>query len=63
MGEKIKRYLVDHGIKQTFLAQKLNIPDPALSDMLCGRRKINAEEYYIICKALGVSLEYFFEEV
>ena len=62
LHEKIKKYLIEHGIKQTFLAQKLGIPDPTLSDMLAGQRKIYADEYYKICNALGVSLTYFFEE-
>lgn len=63
LGPKIKQYLVDCGIKQTFLAQKLGLPDPAISDMLGGNRKINADEYYLICKALGVNMSYFYEEV
>lgn len=63
LGEKIKNYLVENGIKQRFLAEKLKLPDPVISDMLSGQRKIDAVEYYQICKALRVSLEYFFEEV
>ena len=63
LGEKIKNYLIEHGIKQRFLAEKLELPDPVISDMLNGQRKIDAVEYYQICKALRVSLEYFFEEV
>lgn len=63
LGERIKNYLVEHGIKQRFLAEKLELPDPVISDMLSGQRKIDAVEYYQICKALRVSLEYFFEEV
>lgn len=61
LGEKIKNYLVEHGIKQRFLAEKLELPDSVISDMLNGFRKIDAVEYYQICKALRVSLEYFFE--
>lgn len=60
LGEKIKNYLIEHGIKQRFLAEKLELPDPVISDMLNGQRKIDAVEYYQICKALRVSLEYFF---
>lgn len=62
LHEKIKKYLIDHGIKQTFLAEKLGIADPVVSDMLSGQRKISAVEYYQICQALKVPLEYFFEE-
>lgn len=62
LNERLKKFLTEHGIKQTFLAEKLNVPDYAISDMLSGRRKIDAVEYYQICKALRVPLEYFFEE-
>lgn len=62
LGEKIKNYLVEHGIKQRFLAEKLELPDPVISDMLSGQRKIDAVEYYQICKALRVNMEYFLED-
>lgn len=62
LGEKIKNYLVEHGIKQRFLAEKLELPDPVISDMLSGQRKIDAVEYYQICKALRVDMEYFMED-
>lgn len=62
LGEKIKNYLVEHGIKQRFLAEKLELPDPVISDMLSGQRKIDAVEYYQICKALRVSMEYFMDD-
>lgn len=60
--EKIKAYIVDHGIKQTFLAQKIGLTDYAFSDVLSGQRKLNAIEYYKLCQALGVPMEYFIEE-
>lgn len=62
LHEKLKKFLTEHGIKQTFLAEKLNLPDYAISDMLSGRRKIDAVEYYQICKALRVDMEYFMED-
>lgn len=63
LGKIIKKYLDANGVKQTFLAQKLGIPDSAVSDMLNGKRNIMATEYYLICKALGVSTDLFFEDV
>lgn len=62
LGLKIKQYIVERGIKQTFLAEAVGVPDSAMSDMLSGQRKIDAVEYYKICKALRVELEYFFKE-
>ena len=62
MGEKIKAYLDSHGIKQTFLAEQTGIAYSTISDICIRGRKVEVTEYYRICKALGVSLDYFFEE-
>lgn len=62
LGAKIKRYLDDNGIKQTYLAQKLGLFDSTVSDMLSGKRNITAVEYYKICKAINVPMEKFVEE-
>lgn len=62
LGPLIKQYMSDNGIKQTFLAAKLNVPDSKISDMLNGVQKINAVEYYLICKALRVDMEFFFKQ-
>lgn len=62
LGPLIKQYMSDNGIKQTFLATKLNVPDSKISDMLNGVQKINAVEYYLICKALRVDMEFFFKQ-
>ena len=62
MGEKIKAYLESHGIKQTFLAEQTGLTYSIISDICLKGRKVEATEYYKICKALGVSLDYFFEE-
>ena len=62
MGEKIKAYLDSHGIKQTFLAEQTGFSDSIISDICLGNRKIEVKEYYRICKALNVPLDYFFDE-
>ena len=59
VGQRIKSYLVENGIKQTFLSEKTGIPNPILSVMLSGGRKINITEYYQICKALKVDMQTF----
>ena len=56
VGQRIKSYLEDHGIKQTFLSEKTQIPTTILSSLLSGQRKIEVMEYYRICRALGVDL-------
>jgi len=62
VGARIKEYLVKNGIKQSFLVEKTGISASQISDICTGRRKdINVVEYYKICSALGVSLDYFVE--
>lgn len=61
MGEKIRAYLKSHGIKQTFLAEQTGLSISVISDICLGNRKVSVEEYKKICDALGVPLDYFFE--
>lgn len=59
VGQRIKAYLAENGIKQAFLVEKTNIPQPILSAMLAGTRKIEVLEYYKICSALKVDMMTF----
>ncbi len=59
MHARIKQYLEDHGIKQSFLQKKLGISITSCNAMLNGKRGISAEEYFKICDALKVGLETF----
>lgn len=61
LHDVIREYIKSHGIKQNYLAEKLGVGDRTVTDMLNGNRKILAEEYYLLCKALGVPMSYFFE--
>ena len=56
VGQRIKAYLEDNGIKQVFLSDKTGIPSMVLSNMFSGQRKIEVMEYYKICQALKVDL-------
>lgn len=62
IGAKIKDYLQEHGIKQSFLAEKTGLTNSIVSDICINDRKIDCVEYYKICKALELPLEYFLEE-
>lgn len=62
VGERIKNYLKDNGIKQTFLAEKTGLTNSKISDICINDRKIDVVEYYKICKALNLPLEYFLQE-
>ena len=58
-GSDIKKYLIENGIKQSYLSEKTGIPSPILNMILNDNRKIEANEYMRICGALGVPLEQF----
>lgn len=62
IGKRIKEYLVQNGIKQTFLAEKTGLSDSIISDICIKNRKIDCVEYWKICKALNVPFETFLEE-
>lgn len=59
LGKKIKKYLDENGIKYIFLAEKTKMPMNIISPILNGKREIKAEEYFLICNALGVPLDKF----
>jgi transcriptional regulator with XRE-family HTH domain len=59
LGTKIKQYLDDNGLKYSYIADKAEIPITIFSAMLNEKRKISAEEYFCICKAMNVSATKF----
>lgn len=63
LGELIKRYLDENGIKYTFVANEIGVAKNVLSAMLSGKRKITAEEYISICTAIKVDTSYFAEMI
>lgn len=60
LGRKIKKYMDSKGIKQTFLAEKTKMSLQTVNAILNGNRKIEATEYFKICQALEISLDYLF---
>lgn len=62
VGARIKEYLQQNGIKQTFLAEKTGLTDSQISDICNHDRKIDAITYYKICKVLDVPLDTFVKE-
>lgn len=60
--KKIKLYLDENGISQTWLSNKAGIPLPKLNLSLNGNRKIPLEEYELICGALNVNTDKFLEK-
>lgn len=56
----IRKYLIDHGIKQTFISDKCGWTKQKTNAIVTGKRKITADEYGEVCDAVGVPYDYFF---
>lgn len=63
LGNEIKKYLLENGLKQSFLSEKTGISISKLNSILNNNRKILAEEYFLICKALNVDVCFFYNEL
>lgn len=50
----LAEYAADKGIKQTYIAQKTGIPVDTISKIFNGKRRILADEFIQICKALEI---------
>lgn len=59
LGERIRKYIIESGMKIGTVAERANIPMNTFSAMINGKRRITAEEYFSICAALNVPIEYF----
>ena len=55
----LKEYLENNGIKQSFVATKINISPAMLNAILTGRVKCSLESYVAICKTLDFPLGKF----
>ena len=62
VGERIKAYTQERGIKQRFLAEKADVDDSKMSKILNGTQEIGLFEYFNICQALDVPMETFMTE-
>ena len=62
VGLRIKKYLDEKGTKYSFVSEKTGIPMNILSPLLNGKKKMSAEQYFLICKAIGVGAEMFATE-
>lgn len=52
IGAYLKAYMKEKGIKQSFIAEKINLSPQILGAMLNGQRKIEVTEFYAICSAM-----------
>lgn len=59
VAKRIKLYLNEKGISQTWLSQETKIPLPKLNLALNGKRKLTMDEFELIIIVLGVSSDTF----
>ena len=50
---------LENGIKYSYLSERAGMPMNILSRTLNGKRKMSAEEYFMICEILGLPAETF----
>lgn len=59
IADAIRSYLRSHGIKQTFIAERCGWSKQKVNSIILGKRKMTAEEFSDICKAIGAPYELF----
>ncbi len=59
LAESMNAYLIKHGIKQKYVAEKSEIPENAFNLALHGKGRLLANEYERICKTLNVPFSQF----
>lgn len=59
LAKNIKTYLENNYISKKLIADKTGMTQNAVSLSLNGKRKLTADEYVSICKALNVPLDTF----
>lgn len=59
IADKIKLYLFENNISQTWLSQETKIAIPKLNASLNNKRKLSSEEFGKIIKVIGVDANTF----
>lgn len=57
--QKIKDYLTEHGIKHQRIVRDTGISQSTWSAIMNGKRKLLADEFFLVCKSLKVPPETF----
>lgn len=63
LGARIKEYLQENGIKQSFVADKTGFGISKINRICNSDATITILDYCKICKVLGVPLEYFLKDL
>ena len=62
VAKSIGEYLRENGIKQTWLADRLDVPATTLNGIINGRTEMKADMFISICRILNVPPETFAKE-
>lgn len=62
LGARLRQARVRHGITQDFVAQRVGLPRPAVSDIENGKRSTSADELFAFSRLYGVPLEELLRE-
>lgn len=54
IGNALKDYMKENGIKQVFVSEKTGMSPQVLGQLLNGQRKIEVSEFFKICEAIGL---------
>lgn len=63
IATEINKYLGENNIKMTDLCKKAGLSNYRVGKALSYDRKMKIDEYIKICEALGLSYEYFFDQL
>lgn len=63
LGARIKAYADERGLKYSAIAERANISLNTFSAMINEKRRITAEEYFAICEAFEVPVDFFYSKV
>lgn len=63
VSEKLKQFLEENGITQSFVSEKTGIAASTLSEIFNGKRKLYIERLVAICRAIGQNPSLFIDEV
>ena len=62
-GLILKEYLASHGIKQSYVADRMGISDSNFSAHINGRLRFTADFAIAVSRALGISVDIFWSKI
>ena len=59
INERLNKYVEEKGIKQAYIARKTGLTADTVSKIMNGNRRILADEFLTICRALDIDPNIF----